>query len=923
MRRNLKYVSIILAHYSIILSSQFDSPIKLCLIRVSFQEDLLPSTTGNGKFLKQGEGIDCSNYTIDNAPHDKGYFSSQIHALDSYLKSVSYGQMAIDINNSEIYPLQSFGSYELDTTMNYYNPYDSVEIQDKRLTELFRDALEKSSEESNIQFNDYDVIVVFHAGIGQDFSLPFLDPTPEDIPSTYIDKKMIEENMKDGMLIVDGNVIEHGIILPETQNHLLYDISESMFSSSEYPCEYQYGLTGTFALMMGFVIGLPPLWDISSGESRIGIFGLMDQGSNNGRGIIPSPPNPWSRFYAGWENPSIANLNQLFYLPSRSKDAVVRVNITDDEYFLIENRNNSIRENISIDSLRYVMGKNSSTEEYPSYIQVLLDSCGLQKDTNGVVINVPNYDIGLPASGLLVWHIDENIISDNIEEYSINKDISNLGINLEEADGAQDIGYPSIFLFNDPSAGYYGDMWFRGNNQYSFANPEYSGLNPVFGTNTYPSTKSNDGFDTHIEIRDIGFPKDTMTFEVSNSLVKYSLSDSSSHIKTVFDLDGDGSLDIFGGTDSIYFLIEGDISEKRYFHSLISPEYFFSFEKIGLNTDITILENISDSCLFTKYHYNAVANNINLVSQSYIDSLVVPVLNINDSLVEFKNTQDWDIHSKRVFSNSYSYGINLDNRGITIDRVGSPETGFSSRVFNYIAGIDINLDSEIEIVTIDSSGELLILNNNFSLMPRFPIGDKIKPPVLAYDLYGDDYPELFCISKDNKSMYIFDSQGKINYNIAVNENDSLIAAGNYKNNNAIFTNYKIYIFDNHKDQKGNIWAQYHADFNRNRSIQVSYEYTNQGNKVLKRGYCYPNPIKNGFGTVRIETVGGKNVDVILYNLGGYFVQKFAKNINQEGSQISEFTLNATNLESGVYFADVTISDETNTEKMLIKIAVIH
>ena len=93
--------------------------------------------------------------------------------------------------------------------------------------------------------------------------------------------------------------------------------------------------------------------------------------------------------------------------------------------------------------------------------------------------------------------------------------------------------------------------------------------------------------------------------------------------------------------------------------------------------------------------------------------------------------------------------------------------------------------------------------------------------------------------------------------------------------------------------------------------------------MLKRGYCYPNPIKNGFGTVRIETVGGKKVDVILYDLGGYFIQKFEKNINQEGSQISEFILNATNLESGVYFADVTISDEINTEKMLIKIAVIH
>ena len=75
--------------------------------------------------------------------------------------------------------------------MNYYNPYNEFELQEKRLTELFRDASEKAYAEDQIDFSNYDLIVVFHAGIGQDFSLPFLDPTPEDIPSTYIDNSII------------------------------------------------------------------------------------------------------------------------------------------------------------------------------------------------------------------------------------------------------------------------------------------------------------------------------------------------------------------------------------------------------------------------------------------------------------------------------------------------------------------------------------------------------------------------------------------------------------------------------------------------------------------------------------------------------------------------------------------------------------
>ena len=50
----------------------------------------------------------------------------------------------------------------------------------------------------------------------------------------------------------------------------------------------------------------------------------------------------------------------------------------------------------------------------------------------------------------------------SIDGYGINHDIQSMGIDLEEADGAQDIGHQSIFLFNDPSSGYFGDMWFEG-----------------------------------------------------------------------------------------------------------------------------------------------------------------------------------------------------------------------------------------------------------------------------------------------------------------------------------------------------------------------------------------------------------------------------------------------------------------------------
>ena len=191
--------------------------------------------------------------------------------------------------------------------MNYYNPYNSEIEQERNLTILFKEALIKAYEIDSIDFNYYDMIVIFHAGIGQDFSLPFLDPTPEDIPSTYIDNNMIGSYLGTEALIINGNEIHKGIILPETQNHLLYDISLDMFNTSE-PCDYQYGLTGTFALMVGFFIGLPPLWNINTGESGVGIFGLMDHDLIMVE-VWYLPTNRMDKILAGWDDSEDISLN--------------------------------------------------------------------------------------------------------------------------------------------------------------------------------------------------------------------------------------------------------------------------------------------------------------------------------------------------------------------------------------------------------------------------------------------------------------------------------------------------------------------------------------------------------------------------------------------------------------------------------------
>ena len=915
--------SILLICLSSLSNATLNDSLRVCGIRVAFQEDDFASTTGNGKFLLETDGIDCDTYTLDPPPHDRGYFESQLAAVHSYFDAVSYGKFGINLEGSHVYPAGVNESYTLSQPMNYYNPYNEYDIQEKRLTELFRDAVTEAYAMDQINFSSYDLVVVFHAGIGQDFSLPFLDPTPEDIPSTYVDQAMIQDHLGVSSIPFNGSEIEHGILLPESQNHLLFDIAESMFSGVSEPCEYQYGLTGTFALMIGFAVGLPPLWNIETGESGIGIFGLMDQGSNNGRGIAPSPPTPWTRMYAGWESPTYADFGTTIKLASRNENQFVHISINESEYFLIENRDNTVRDGISLDSIRYLMGENSGDNEYPPYIEVLQDSTGLEKNENGVVLSVPNYDIGLPASGLLIWHIDETIIHSGLNDYSVNSNLTRLGVDLEEADGAQDIGYPSIFMFNDPTAGYFGDVWFKGNSQYELSNPGMEGISPEFGPFTHPSTEANDGSSTFIRIGDISRASDTMSFTVSNSYVLDGYPDSSLHLVTVADIDGDGDNDILGGKDSLFIGLVDSTIIKTYFHNLSSNDFSVVFIIQQDHTLIDIFEFFQDSVHHYRYDYYSPSNSSSLLYHEGIDSLVFPVGDSDFSSVEWKSQSQWNTHSKRVFASPNNFGIDLNTSGITVDDFGSPILKWTATTFHYIAGIDLDLDASADLLALDENGLLWAFNSDLIIMSGFPIKIELQAPILVRNLFNDAYPEIVAKAVDSSAMYIFDSQGNIEHRIATHKNDPLIALGELNGQNSVLTQSTIYQFGPASETQGNEWSFEHGHPGRTRALDLDYTFDKTHSSILTRCYSYPNPIREGLGTLRVETVGSKKVNITIYDLAGFYIRSFNADLFQTGHQVSEWVWDVTDVEPGVYFAHVAASGEQGTETRIIKVAVIH
>ena len=67
---------------------------------------------------------------------------------------------------------------------------------------------------------------------------------------------------------------------------------------------------------------------------------------------------------------------------------------------------------------------------------------------------------------------------------------------------------------------------------------------------------------------------------------------------------------------------------------------------------------------------------------------------------------------------------------------------------------------------------------------------------------------------------------------------------------------------------------------------------------------------------------GEKVEVMLYDLAGFYIDSYSSNIGGLGNQISEWRWDTKDVESGVYFANVVVSGNNKTESALIKIAVI-
>ncbi|MBN2200513.1 VCBS repeat-containing protein [bacterium] len=466
--------------------------LKVLGLMVQFRQDADLETTGDGRFMLGP----AAGETIDPPPHDHSYFQNQLLALSNYWGVVSDGRLTLEC---EVVP----AVFTVADSIGGYVPPESSR-SDEAVTggvvRFFRDAV-RQADAAGVRFSDYDCLIVFHAGVGGDLAFDY-DPTPRDMPSMFLNLDDLKDHLPasefngTGLSVQNGaHGVMEGIVLPETQSQEGYEI----------------GLLGTAALMFGFQLGLPALWNTETGRSGIGAWGLMDQGSGNYNGLIPARPSAIERVLLGWYLPKPGNNVADFRIacPAAADTAgslfrrPVRIPINDNEYYLIENR----QHDPDGDGVALGLDANGGVVTFDADYQVHFNG------DPSVIVSVDEYDYGLPGSGLLIWHVDETVLLAGLENNTVNVNPSRRGVDLEEADGSQDIG-ESYGMFDagyGSETGVLQDAWYADNDIHLRVNGSDS---VAFTPSSHPNTRSNDGADSQISISGFSVSGPVMDFSV-------------------------------------------------------------------------------------------------------------------------------------------------------------------------------------------------------------------------------------------------------------------------------------------------------------------------------------------------------------------------------------------------------------------------
>ncbi|OQY75715.1 MAG: hypothetical protein B6D45_05285, partial [Ignavibacteriales bacterium UTCHB3] len=307
--------------------------VKILAVMAEFQKDNDNTTIGDGSFPSIYT-TDYGKNITDPLPHNRDYFRAHLEFAKNYYQKVSGGKLVVKF---EVLP----NGVTLSNTMKNYSP--QINSTDFKVMGDFVQETWTLADQANPGFNfsEYDLFIIFHAGVGRDLSLPGSLGNERDLPSIYFNLEALQKfygSAYDGVPVSGGSFkIRNTGILPQTQNREV----------SSFNTKYLIRVTinGLLVSTVGSYLGLPDLFDTKTGMSAIGRFGLMDgQSIFAYNGAFPPAPSPWERMRLGWETPIEVGNSSFFpsvatrLTANMTDTTLVKININNSEYFLVENR---------------------------------------------------------------------------------------------------------------------------------------------------------------------------------------------------------------------------------------------------------------------------------------------------------------------------------------------------------------------------------------------------------------------------------------------------------------------------------------------------------------------------------------------------------------------------------------------------------
>lgn len=507
-------------------------PIHLVAVMVEFAPDTNRFTTGDGTFRPGAiPYLESPGTNIDPLPHDRAYFQAHLDFTRHYFDAQSGGRL-------DLRPTVLPGTVRLPEPMAAYSPV-GLDPGSEPLARLARDAWAAVAADPTLAEALAEAVaaaqaagervgfIVFHAGIGRDLELTgtVLDKTPQDIPSVYLDRealgRLLGDPAFDGFDLPGGIRVRNTMVVPRTQSRRGEDVTGQEFV-------LPLSVNGMLTAQVGSFLGLPDLFDTSTGQSGIGRFGLMDgAGIFAMNGLFPPGLSAWERIQLGLEEPVEIDPATLdpeatfeLTLPAAhtGRDgSIIRIPVAQGEYYLLENRHRD-PEGRGVDLTFRLADGSERTVGFDNLDEAFV-SMGLGVDTllpRGVLVAVSHHDFALPGGadtggenrpaqagdrqlngGILIWHVDEGVIESALQDPSrgVNDDPEHRGVDLEEADGAQDIGYTTSLGFSsiDPTGSAF-DFWWSGNDsRVQTQTSEITLYANRFDPGTTPAAQSNSG----------------------------------------------------------------------------------------------------------------------------------------------------------------------------------------------------------------------------------------------------------------------------------------------------------------------------------------------------------------------------------------------------------------------------------------------